>query len=139
MRASISVHLSGHLLRPVLAAGLLASCAVQDPAPVPQQTGGDVPDAFGARPVDPARTAELLKRAKDLVRPGSVMQTESRLGVPTFLGAPPPRASKSAVLTGVAHPEIAASRAALADYAPLYGLSATDVASAVVAHVHDLG
>jgi uncharacterized repeat protein (TIGR01451 family) len=39
----------------------------------------------------------------------------------------------------VAHPEIAASRAALADYAPLYGLGDADVAGAVVAHVHDLG
>lgn len=120
-------------------AGLLASCAAPNPAPAPQPTG-NVSDAFGAHPRDPARTASLVARARELVRPGSVIQTESRLGVPTFLWARPVvRTATPAALTGVARPELAASRAALADYAPLYGLGDDDVASAVVSQVHDLG
>jgi uncharacterized repeat protein (TIGR01451 family) len=122
-------------------AGLLASCATPDSTPVPPTPpAGDVADAFGAHAVDPALTAAMIAHARDLVRPGSVIQTEPRLGVPTFLWARPAvRATTPAALTGVARPEIAASRAALASYAPLYGLGDDDVAGAIVAQVHDLG
>lgn len=127
-----------HLL-PGLVLGALASCA--GPSAPPQQLGGEVPDAVGTRPVDPTRTASLLARAQGMVRPGSVVQTDARFGVPTFLWAREPRTAVSPGqwLRSGALPAVAASRAALADYAPLYGLSNSDVAGAVVAQVHDLG
>jgi len=126
----------------ILLLAVLASCGTQDPAPLQAPAGGEVPDSFGARPADPAKTAALLARAKDLVRPGSVMQTESRLGVPTFVWAR--QSSATTALSrwqtaGIARPELAAARAALADYAPLYKLGDADVAGAVVSHVQDLG
>jgi len=128
-------------LRPYLLICLLASCAVQDLAP-PAPTRDLTVDALAQRPADPAKTAALLATAKSLVRPGSAVQTEPRLGVPTFLWARDPEATGTRarwLTAGIDHPEIAASRAALADYAPLYGLADTDVAGAVVASVHDLG
>jgi large repetitive protein len=117
----------------------LASCA--GPSAPAQQLGGDVPDAVGARPIDPSRSASLIARAQGMVRPGSVVQTDARLGVPTFLWAREPRvaASPGQWLRSGSLPAVAASRAALADYASLYGLSGSDVDSAVVAQVHDLG
>jgi len=68
---------------------LLASCGLQDatPQPTPTPVPTTVPDPLGARPVDPARTAAMLAQARNLVRPGSVVQTEPRFGVPTFLWA----------------------------------------------------
>ena len=120
---------------------LVASCGVQDAAPA-DPASDTVVDAFAQRPADPAKTAALLATAKSLVRPGSVTQTEPRLGVPTFLWAREP-ASLTAhaqwLTAGISHPEVAAARQALASYAPLYKLNDADVAGAVVASVHDLG
>ena len=120
---------------------LLASCAAEPPAP-PEAAAGDTADSFAARPMDPARTAALVARARAFVRPGSVVQTEPRLGVPTFVWTRDslrPSARAPGLYTGVVRPEVAAARAVLADFAPLYGLSDADVSGAVVASVHDLG
>jgi len=112
---------------------LLASCGVDPPASPPAVHGADA-----------VKTAERLTRARALVRAGSIIQTEPRFGVPTFLwsrpGSRPSLSSSAAAATaGAAQTQIAASRAALADYAPLYRLADADVASAVVARVHDRG
>ena len=120
---------------------LVASCSVQDAAPA-DPASDNVVDAFAQRPADPARTAALLATAQSLVRPGSVTQTEPRLGVPTFLWAREPATATAHaqwLTAGITHPEVAAARQALASYAPLYKLNDADVASAVVASVHDLG
>ena len=137
MSARTRNHPSGRLLL-----CLVAACGVDAPdQPVPAAGSGAI-DALADRPVDPARTAELLAAARALVRPGTVVQTEPRLGVPTVVWARETQATAArarSLATGTAHPELAASRAALADYAPLYGLAGADIAGAVVAHVHDVG
>jgi len=119
---------------------LLAACSVEAPdAPGPSGSGID---ALADRPVDAARTAQLRAAAQALVRPGTVMQTEPRLGVPTVIWARETQATAArtrSLAAGVTHPELSAARAMLADYAPLYGLASADVTSAVVAGVHDVG
>ena len=125
-------------LRPCLLLCVAASCGVQDANP----------PGPGADPVDPIHgvgdpaQAAALATAQGLVRPGSVTQTDPRLNVPTFVWAREPSTSATSnrwLASGVAHPELAASRAALAAYAPLYRLAQADVENAVVTHVHDLG
>jgi uncharacterized repeat protein (TIGR01451 family) len=120
---------------------LLAACGVDAGAPPAAPAPGPTPDALAGRPIDAARTAQLLAQAQALVRPGSVMQTEPRLGVPTVVWARETQATaaRARSLATTVHPELAAARAALADYAPLYGLASGDVAGAVVASVHDVG
>jgi len=138
-------------LRRYLLLCVLAGCSIDSPAdapaaPAPSADSGAV-DAFAGQPVDPARTSQLLAAAKALVRPGTVMQTEPRLGVPTVVWARVTQAAvargrslaASVALADPAEPARRASRAALADYAPLYRLAPADVTSAVVANVHDLG
>ena len=121
---------------------LLAACSVDAPD-APSASGGSAAiDALADRPVDAARTAQLRAAAQALVRPGTVMQTEPRLGVPTVIWARETQATAArgrSLAGGVSHPELTASRAILADYAPLYGLASADVTSAVVASVHDVG
>ena len=130
-------------LRRCLLLCALASCAVDAAEPAaPPAPGSATVDAFAGQPVDPARTAQLLAAAKALVRPGTVMQTEPRLGVPTVVWARATQAAAArgrSLATGVARPELVAARAALGEFAPLYGLASADVAGAVVASVHDLG
>jgi uncharacterized repeat protein (TIGR01451 family) len=131
-------------LRHCLLVWLGAGCAAEPAAP-PEPAGADTGSAIsalGTRPADPATTAALLAKAKRLVRPGSVVQSEPRFGVPTFLWTSNKRVSTSRaswLAAGAAHPEAAAARAVLADYAPLYGLADTDVADASVVAVHDRG
>jgi uncharacterized repeat protein (TIGR01451 family) len=129
-------------LRCCLFVSLIAGCAADDAAaPDPADAdSGDAGDSFGAGATDPVKQASLVAKAKQLVRPGTVVQTEPRLGVPTFLWTRDTvtPASRTRWITGrVGRPEIAASRAVLADYAPLYGLVESDIASTVVASVHD--
>jgi hypothetical protein len=118
---------------------VIASCGVQDATS--QDPPGDPPSGPTAPPgkagVDPGR----LLAAKGLLKPGSVMQTEPRFAVPTFVWAreAQPNTTSHWLTAGVAHPELAASRQALADFAPLYRLASDDVANAVVSQVHDLG
>jgi hypothetical protein len=80
-----------------------------------------------------ARRADL---AAKLSHPGIPVQWESRLGVPSFIW--PARGSQSPAALGVETLETSAKRN-LAAFAPLYGLSGSDVADAVVANVHDTG
>jgi large repetitive protein len=123
-----------HGMRGCLIACVVAGCAADDTtAPDPENR-----ETLAARPADPVKAAALLARAKGLVRPGSVVQTESRLGVPTFLwtrDTPAQAAATRTAIAGAADPAVAAARAVLADYAPLYGLTDSDVADAVVANV----
>src|SRR5262245_48322045 len=88
-------------------------------------------DAFASSPANlglvPEAASPLLVRGRTLV------QSEPRLGVPTFLWA----AARS-VPAGVNGAEDAARRY-LADYAKLYRLDAADVAAATMAQVHDTG
>src|SRR4051812_13082377 len=117
-------------LRRCLWLGFVASCIA--PEPTPEPAGDNVPDAFGQSIPDPVRTTAVLDAAKPIVRPGSVVQTEPRLGVPTFLWARNEQVAPSTrwITSGVARPEISASRAAIAEYASLYRLTDTDVADA---------
>lgn len=92
------------------------------------------PERFDALAANPANGV-LVPEASDpaLVRVGSVVQEEPRLGVPTFVWAAP-----RPVPAGVTGPEDAARRY-LAEYARLYRLDPSDAAAASVAHVHDTG
>ncbi|HSB64796.1 MAG TPA: M36 family metallopeptidase, partial [Thermoanaerobaculia bacterium] len=101
-------------------------------------------DAFGARPRKPGSDAALLKKAEAAVNPGVRLQSESRLGVPTFLWVAGSHGASLAAAAGRTvgdpmSPEESAARAALAQFGSLYGLSSTDVASATVSMVHNTG
>lgn len=101
-------------------------------------------DAFGTRPPVPSRDAALLQRAEAAVNPGVRLQTESRLGVPTFLWVAGSNGASLAAAAGRAvgnakSPAESAARAALSQFGSLYGLSAADVSSAVVSMIHDTG
>ncbi len=52
-------------------------------------------DALGARPPAPGKDTALLQRVALAVSPGARVQTESRLGVPTFLWVAGSRGSGS--------------------------------------------
>ncbi|HKO56483.1 MAG TPA: M36 family metallopeptidase, partial [Thermoanaerobaculia bacterium] len=103
-------------------------------------------DAFGAtrgKTTAGATERALAARAGNLLKSGSRIQTEARLGIPTFLWSNPGLAGtvdlnrpKSNATDG---PEAAAARVHLGDYASIYGLNGLDVASAEVAHVHNTG
>jgi uncharacterized repeat protein (TIGR01451 family) len=113
---------------------LVAACAGGDPA----QPDGDGAPAKGS---SPAGAADRLREARELVRPGTLMQMEPRLGVPTFLWTRKTRtaaARASMMASSEPEPEAAAARATLADYAPLYHLEDGDVEQAI-AQVHDTG
>jgi hypothetical protein len=67
------------------------------------------------------------------------VQWESRLGVPTFLWATATTTSFASAKGAVNETAEVAARRHLAAYAPLYGLSVTDVSDAYVAGLHDTG
>ncbi len=72
------------------------------------------------------------------MKPGSETRFDDVFGVPTFVWARRPgKGMPAAVLSGV--PSAQAARRHLADFAPLYGLEASDVQSAVAGPVHDTG
>lgn len=95
-------------------------------------------DAFGTRSSKGA--SNLAQKAGDLLKAGSRIQEESRLGVPTFLWL-----SRNAELSGTPagqgaeRAEIAAARGYLGAAANLYDLDATDVVSADAAMVLNTG
>lgn len=97
-------------------------------------------DAFGASGRRSNNQSELAARAGDLLKGGSRIQTEPRLGVPTFLWL-----SQEAQLSGTPRPngperpEIAAARGHLSELADVYNLSPMDVANAVVDVVMNTG
>jgi large repetitive protein len=122
----------------VLLVCLVAACGDRAAAP-PAAPAGAAIHALRVQPPAPGRTAAMLARAKELARPGSVVQTEPRLGVPTFLWTREKPAAMARMASGVGRPEVAAARATLSDHAELYGLVEADVADAVVAGVHDRG
>jgi len=73
-----------------------------------------------------------------LVEPGSRTQFDARFGVPTFVWARRSgKAQQHSPLAGV--PAAQAARSHLSAFAPLYGLDASDVQSAVAGPVHDTG
>jgi hypothetical protein len=102
-------------------------------------------DAFGAsRGKTTAGQTEnaLAARAGEHLKPGSRIQTEPRLGVPTFFWSNPGVAATVDLKpkpNTQDSPEAAAARAYLQTHASLYGLNGLDVASAEVAQVHNTG
>ncbi|HEX6099721.1 MAG TPA: M36 family metallopeptidase [Thermoanaerobaculia bacterium] len=97
-------------------------------------------DAFGATKPGRSPQAALAAKAGDLLRAGSKIQAESRLGVPTFLWL-----SQDAELSGrprpngPERPEIAAARGHLAELADVYNLAPADVLAAVADMVINTG
>jgi large repetitive protein len=122
-------------LRPVLSFAVVALLASSVFAK-------DLPnvDAFGTSKNKAGNQAELAQKTGDLLKAGSRIQSESRLGVPTFLWL-----SQDASLAGrpqangPERAEIAAARGHLAQVADVYNLSATDVKSAVADMVLNTG
>jgi uncharacterized repeat protein (TIGR01451 family) len=118
----------------------LVACNADDMTsqPAPADFGGGT-DAFGVGPVDATKVAALRDRAKTFIKPGTELQMEPRLGVPTFVWSKPalavtPRARW--VQQGVANPAVTAARDAVRNVAALYNLSDGDVTFAHVDHVH---
>jgi hypothetical protein len=88
-------------------------------------------DAFAA--ADRVRALPAEAESTAFVKPGTVIQVEPRLGVPTFVWAAP-----RAVPFDARRPEEAARRY-LAEFAPLYRLAPADASNATVRAVHDTG
>jgi hypothetical protein len=109
---------------------LVASMAHANPRPFADVSRGV--DGVGA--VAPAPAVALNRRAASS-RAATVTAVDERRGVPSFLWAS--RSAPEAYALGQA-PEQAA-RTYLARYAPLYQVSAADVASSRLASVHDTG
>jgi hypothetical protein len=92
-------------------------------------------DALAASPAVaglPARSALALR----LAGPGVPVEWESHLGVPSFLW-PAPDAHPSTAFAF--EPFELAARRHITRFASLYGVSSADIASAVVANLHDTG
>ncbi|HVG24671.1 MAG TPA: M36 family metallopeptidase [Thermoanaerobaculia bacterium] len=97
-------------------------------------------DAFGAGQGRSSNGSVLAQRAGKLLKPGSRIQEEPRLGVPTFLWL-----SQATELSGrpqgngAERREVASARAHLNNVAQLYDLSAADVTNAIASMVHNTG
>jgi hypothetical protein len=97
-------------------------------------------DAFGAGKNKTTNGPSLAQKAGNLLKAGSRIQEESRLGVPTFLWL-----SQSAEVSGrprpngPERPEIAAARGHLTVLADVYNLAPSDVSNAVVDMVMNTG
>jgi len=97
-------------------------------------------DAFGAGANKTGVGPALAQKAGNLLKAGSRIQAESRLGVPTFLWL-----SNTAELRGGPRPngperaEIAAARGHLAELADIYNLAPADVSNAIVDMVMNTG
>ncbi len=80
------------------------------------------------------------ERDRAKIRPGTEVQTDERLGLPTFLWTARREAGAGHPLSSLAglRPEDAARRH-LAEYASLYDLDAGEVRAAVLGSVHDTG
>jgi uncharacterized repeat protein (TIGR01451 family) len=103
----------------------------------PADFGGGT-DVFAGAPIDPAKVAALREHAKTFVKPGTQLQVEPRLGVPTFVWMKEPLTITPRarwVAQGVKRPEVSAAQTAVRNLAPLYNLADADVTQAVVAHV----
>jgi large repetitive protein len=100
-------------------------------------------DVFGERqPVTSNASATRLK-VGTLGVSNPRLQTESRLGVPTFMWIGPIGGSsfapKRPEIGTVDAPAVSVARSILGEYGPAYGLSSSDVANASVAMVHNTG
>lgn len=130
-----------HGVRGCLIACVAAGCAANDMASAPEEdTESAAGQTLAERPADAVKAAALLARAQGLVRPGSAVQTEPRLGVPTFVWTrrtPALAAARRQLVAGSPEPAAAAARAVVTDHAPLYGLAERDVAEAVVAQLDE--
>jgi hypothetical protein len=100
-------------------------------------------DAFGQSRGKGVPNSAVAERARNLVKPGSRIQVEPRLGVPTVLWAgtatPAELVAGSTVVSPNDRAEVAAARGQMQRFANVYGLRNDDVASAVVADVHNTG
>jgi hypothetical protein len=99
-------------------------------------------DAFANAKPNPANDAAVQARARNFMRAGTQLRSESRLGVPTFVWA------GAATDTPTIHvggnntnlpAEEAAARSFVESYASLYNLNAADVSAAVLRDVHNTG
>jgi hypothetical protein len=100
-------------------------------------------DVFGERqPVTSNASATRLK-VHTLGVSNPRLQTESRLGVPTFMWIGPLGGSsfapKRPEIGTVDAPAVSVARSILGEYGPAYGLAPSDVANASVVMVHNTG
>jgi hypothetical protein len=98
-------------------------------------------DAFANAKPNSANDAAVQARARNFIRGGSQLRTESRLGVPTFVWAGAATDTPTIHIGGNANlpPEEAAARSFVGSYASLYNLNSADVTTAVVRNVHATG
>lgn len=95
-------------------------------------------DAVADAPrVAPASSARVLS-ALATMSPARV-QWDDRFGVPTFVWPSTPKQSGAVAAARIGETAESAAREYLRQYAPLYGLTAADVADAYVAKTHDTG
>ncbi|HVR39002.1 MAG TPA: M36 family metallopeptidase, partial [Thermoanaerobaculia bacterium] len=100
-------------------------------------------DKFGEKSGVPGNSAALLQKAKTFARAGLPLHDENRLGVPTFLWVSPsvgqvPPAFRPGTNDVATHAEDAA-RSYLGMLASLYNLSPSDVSTAKLRYIHDVG
>jgi len=105
-------------------------------------------DAFSASAPAGIDLSGKLSAAPDMVKPGSRLHVEPRLGVPTFLWAgagsatPATLSSTTAFAAGLA-PTVpdadAVARMHLNNYGPLYGLDDLAMSTVVLREIHDTG
>jgi hypothetical protein len=98
-------------------------------------------DAFGSSRGKGANESGVAAKAGAMLRSGSQLHIEPRLGVPTMLWADGAAAGAASLPAagGSQSTEEAAARAHLGRYADIYGLAATDVSSAVLSFVFNTG
>jgi large repetitive protein len=129
-----------------VAAACLA-CEAGSPTVIdaPAAVRAGTPGAAVARPARPGNLNALAERRSG-ARPRAAVRgaahVDERLGVPTFLWAEPRNAGLAVAAKALARPPASAADAArghLRARADAYGLSASDVDTADVSHVHDTG
>src|SRR4051812_9282466 len=105
-------------------------------------------DAFSASPLSAGDLSAKLNAAPDMVKAGSRLHVEPRLGVPTFLwagagAATPATASSTAAFAAGLTPTVpdadAMARVHLSNCGPLYGLDDLVMSTVVLREVHDTG
>lgn len=99
-------------------------------------------DKLGEVKPSPANAALLNQKAVGLVKKGMPLQSESRLGVPTFLWPSATIAELPGALrpgNNTAEGAEAAARAYLGAVAPLYNLDVNDIGAANLRYIHDVG
>jgi large repetitive protein len=95
-------------------------------------------DALANSPESKDLSADAKEKAEKLVKHGSTMQMEKRLGVPSFLFASAEAAQNKGGKAG-ATPEEGAARGHMVKFASLYHLDEYDLATAEVKGIHNTG